>query len=192
MKGICPSLAAAMMLFVSASEAEAWWRVGLYHRWGYYHGAYYPTYYGAAPGYYSPATYPVTYAPVAYPAVCGATMPVAHATTTPYAAPQAAPPSQTAEPPAAAGKKPTITESRSRGGSYPAVAKDSDALPVGFWNATGRDLKLTVNGQPHLLRRNQALNLRLDRSFTWQRAGDEPHQEQLPDSQMSHEVILRP
>lgn len=190
MKRMYPMLAAGLMLLVWAGEAQAWWRFGVFHRWGYYHGAYYPAYYGAAyaPSYY----YPVAYAPASYPAICGAATPVALASATPYAAPKAAPPSQTAEPPAAAAKKPTIIESRSLGGSYPVVTKDAGTLPVGFWNATGHDVRLTVNGQSHLLRRNQALNLRLDRTFTWQQAGDEPRQEQVSDSQLSHEVIVRP
>jgi hypothetical protein len=184
-------LTAGLVVLLVPGLAQAW-RFGFFRPWGYYRSAYYPAYYGGA--YYPNYSYPTAaYVPYsAYPAGC-AVMPAALATTTPYAVPKAAPPSQTPEPPTASSpKKPTITESRSLGGSYPAASSEIGSLPVGFWNATGRDVSLTVNGQTHSLRRNQALNLRLDRTFTWQLAGGEARQENVPDSQLSHEVILRP
>lgn len=177
---------AGLVLLILPALAHGWWRGGFFHRGGYYRAAYYGGYYGGY-GYY-----PVTYAPIyaAYPATCGMSLPVAVMPTT-YATPRPAPPSESSEPPTASTKKgPTITESRSLGGTYSSTADKAGPLRVGFWNITGKDVNLKVNGQSHIVPRNRILNLRLDRSFTWQ-AGSEAKQEQVADNLTTHEVILR-
>lgn len=182
---------AGIVLLILPTLAHGWWRWGVFHRGGYYRTAYYGSYYGGL--YYPDSYFPVTYAPshAVYPAACGASLPVAVAPAT-HATPRAAPPSQTDEPPTASTKKgPTITESRSLGGTYPAMDEKAGTLQVGFWNITGKDVNLKVNGQSHVVPRNRTLNLRLDRNFTWQAGNSEAKQEQVADKQTAHEVILR-
>ncbi|MBM4067538.1 MAG: hypothetical protein FJ271_01130 [Planctomycetes bacterium] len=182
--------AAGLVLLIIPSLAHGWWRWGGFHhryyRAAYYGGAYYGGY-GYYPVAYAPA-YAATYG--VYPAACGVSLPVATAPT--YATPQAAPPSQSNEPPMAATKKgPTITESRSLGGNYASMDDKTGPLRVGFWNISGKDVNLKVNGETHLVPRNRTLNLRLDRSFIWQAGTNDAKQEQIAESQTTHEVILR-
>lgn len=182
--------AAGLVLLILPTLAHGWWRWGVFHRGGYYRTAYYGGGYYGGYGYY-----PVAYAPdyAFYPATCGMAMPVATATPAAFATTRPAPPSQTSEPPAAASTKkgPTITESRSLGGAYPSTDEKTGVLRVGFWNITGKDVSLKVNGETHVVPRNRTLNLRLDRSFTWQTGAGDPKQEQVADTQTTHEVILR-
>jgi hypothetical protein len=106
----------------------------------------------------------------------------------PYAAPKSAPPSQTGEPPTDA-TKPKVTESRSHGVKY-AAAKDNRCR-VGFWNITGRDVTILVEGQSRSLARNQSLTLELARTFQWQLDGRQ-QAERIPDGQGTYEIVLRP
>src|SRR5262249_35153469 len=130
-----------------------------------------------APAYYAPAYrlsyYPAVYWPQpAYQYACPTTMPAIYypaAPLSPYAQPRPAPPSGTPEPPLQnpLQRSPKITESRyaSREGE---VAKEPPAAPkeyckVGFWNLTGKDVTLLVDGKSHSLRRNHAVTLDLSR-----------------------------
>jgi hypothetical protein len=112
-----------------------------------------------------------------------------------YAQPKAAPPSETKEPPL--DKKmpgpPQVIESRSF-----SVAEDKEpakggkgVCKVGFWNATGRDVKLVVNGQEHALARNRSLTLTLDREFAWHLDGQAAQKESVPDNRTAYEVVVR-
>ncbi len=100
-----------------------------------------------------------------------------------YATPTPAPPSTTAEPPTQAKPRraPAVHESRSLStGSANAVSRgrpEQGRCRAGFWNVTGRDLKLTVNGQQRFLPRDRALTLEVDRQFSWQMDNHPPHQE---------------
>lgn len=116
----------------------------------------------------------------------------------PYAAPVAAPPSgapaaQTKEPPLGAtpGKGPTITESRSSAAVAGAAATAGAKCKVGFWNLTGRDVTLKIDGQPRTLPRDRAVTLELTRAFVWQVDQGEPSSEQVPMDEAFHEVIIR-
>ena len=84
--------------------------------------------------------------------------------------------------------------SRTRGGLYPAQA--TEAAPgrckVGFWNITGRDLTLTINGQARTLPKDRAVTVELERNFVWQITGRDPHSERVPEEMSVFEVILRP
>jgi hypothetical protein len=148
------------------------------------HGGY------AAYSYYPVLTPVLYYTPVylAAPAVCAVPSPV---TAPVYATPRPAPPSSpsTGEPPLGSALKraPTFNESRS-GSKYPPM---DDRCQVGFWNISGRDLTLKVNGQSRLLLRNRALTLELGRDFVWQIDSREPQRQQVPADQASFEVILR-
>ncbi len=171
---------------LAAGPAQAVW----FGHSGRTSGYYYPTttyyYYPQAVPYYCP---PV----VAQPG--GDLMPVPIYGKQ-YAQPQAAPPSQSKEPPL--DKKmpaaPQVIESRSfsaadEKGAGPASGKG--ACKVGFWNATGRDVKLVVNGTAHTLARNRSLTLTLDREFAWHLEGQPAQQELVPDNRTAYEVVVR-
>ena len=100
----------------------------------------------------------------------------------------------TNEPPVLPKQAPAIFESRTRGGLYPAQA--TEAAPgrckVGFWNITGRDLTLTINGQARTLPKDRAVTVELERNFVWQITGRDPHSERVPEEMSVFEVILRP
>ena len=110
------------------------------------------------------------------------------------APPSAAPDGQTKEPPlgSAAKKGPTITESRSSAASGGGSASAPGAMcKVGFWNLTGRDITLKIDGQTRTLARDRAVTLELARSFVWQADQSEPSREQVPMDEAFHEVIIR-
>jgi hypothetical protein len=163
---------------LSASPAEAfngrlgWWRTP-------------PTvsYYYVAPLYY--------YCPPLGPTV----IPVPDASSG-WARPTAAPPSQTAEPPLqrkAAGdpRMPVITASHALGTFTPGKSPTPDRCRVGFWNLTGRDVTVQVEGKSVVVLRDKAVTLDLDRQFIWQIAGQTQHIERVPEGQPTYEVIMR-
>ncbi len=93
---------------------------------------------------------------------------------------------------------PAVHESRS-GSSLVAAKqvargqnKEGGRCRAGFWNVTGRDLTLTVNGQQHLLRRDRALTLEVERQFTWQRDNQPLNKEQISADRNILEIVLRP
>jgi hypothetical protein len=112
----------------------------------------------------------------------------------PLATPVPAPPSpagQTNEPPlgSTSFKGPTISESRSQAATNPGLVKEK--CKVGFWNLTGQDITLKVDGQPRLLPRDRAITLELGRAFVWQVNQREPSSERVPAEDNFHEVIIR-
>jgi hypothetical protein len=109
-----------------------------------------------------------------------------------YAVPRSAPPSQTGEPPLESGSgKPTVTESRSHGAKYASAKAKDDRCRVGFWNITGKDVTIVVDGKSRSLARNQAVTMELARTFTWQIDGRQ-RDERVPDGQTTLDIILRP
>jgi len=125
----------------------------------------------------------------------------------PYAAPIAAPPSAVSAPVAAPTcspepplqQAPAATESRS---PAPAAfntyfaAQTSDQPPrgrvaVGFWNLSGSDVTLTINGETRLLRRGKKLQLELGRQFVWRVNDREPQAERVPDKEAGLEIVIR-
>lgn len=147
----------------------------------------------------SPATYYPS--PVVYwgPSYC--TPVVGQPLFMPYAQPLAAPPSekknagtgmQSTEPPTQSNSKqpPKIVESRSLGGAQ-VTSKDQDRCKVGFWNVSGKDVSLTIDGQAKTLAKNRALTVELGRVFVWQIDQREPTTEQVPADQAFYEVIIR-
>jgi hypothetical protein len=173
------ALSAGLVLLGATSSAQAWW-VG-WGGWGYRPAYYGPVYCGPAYAYYP--VYPV-YAYV------------------PLAVPSPAPPSRQQSPPANPAtrkdaaptgdplkKGPTITESRSLGG---AIAKGSgQRCKVGFWNLTGRDVTLKIDGQTRQLPRDRAVTLEIGRAFVYQVDQGQSVTESVPEEELFHEVILR-
>ena len=177
---------AAFVLLGTTSSAHAWWGWRLWGH-GYYGSAYYgPAYYSAA--YYAPAYY--------YPVfpVCSTILPVAP----PALAPdkklaETVPNPTTKEPPAGnmLKKGPTVTEARSMARDYARNGDGREHCKVGFWNVTGRDVTLKIDGQPRLLPKDRAVTLELGRSFNWQVDQEQAVTEHVPAEQPFHEVILR-
>src|SRR5262249_23609617 len=131
-------------------------------------------------GYYYPVTYyyPVAVAVAPPASYCAPTVSVQPATVYPagplvygngYAQPQPAPPSGTAEPPLANKvpmAPPKVIESKSFApGNGTGNAK---GVKVGFWNISGRDVKLVINGKTHIVPRDRNLTVSVSREFTWQ------------------------
>jgi len=169
--------------------------------------AYTTSYYGSA--YYTPSYLISYYAPTyyapqpaylySYPYQCPPMMPAVaypYPGHVPYAQPRPAPPSGTPEPPLdRPGRSPKITESRYVGGDTGKVDKPpapGESCRVGFWNLTGRDVTLVVDGKTHFLRKDHALTLDLGRQFTWKRDQGEARNERVPADQNTHEIVLRP
>jgi hypothetical protein len=75
-------------------------------------------------------------------------------------------------------------------GASSAASPGKDRLKVGFWNLTGRDITLTVDGKTRTLAKNRSLSLELGREFSWQVDRWPAHIERVPDG-LAHEVVLR-
>jgi hypothetical protein len=195
-------LTAGLLAVVGASPTQAffWGRspaipVPSAYRTAYYAPSYAPSYWG---GVYcvpvAPAYSSVGIPAVAMPSVAIPAPPVAP----PWAQPRPAPPSgSTAEPPLGKGdsRAPKITESRyaGTGAATPqsAAPLGKTYLKVGFWNVTGRDVTLVIEGKTHRLPRDRALTIEVPHRFPWTLEGATPRSEEVPASQTSHEIVLR-
>jgi hypothetical protein len=62
---------------------------------------------------------------------------------------------------------------------------------VGFWNLSGHDVVLRVDGQPHLLALGQRLKLELGRRFVWKVGDYEAQVEQMPAGIPTMELVIR-
>jgi hypothetical protein len=181
---------AVLCLFLSGPEAHGMgWR--LFRGSSYSH----PVYLYRAPTvtYYTPA--PVY---VASPVVCQPVAVVTPPRPLVYAVPTPAPPSQTVEPPMKTAPRgaPKITESRSSVVSEVSLNDSlevgiADRCRVGFWNASDRDLRLSIDGQVHILPRNRSITLTLGRRFTWSIDARPARTETVPDDGSTHEVVIR-
>jgi hypothetical protein len=63
---------------------------------------------------------------------------------------------------------------------------------VGFWNITGRDVTLSIDGRTRNLAKDRAITVDVERSFTWQVNDGALHTERVPTEQNTFEVIIRP
>jgi hypothetical protein len=193
---------AAVLLLPAAGRAN----FGLFRRpltttTTYYYPA--PVVVPAYPAYYYPA-----YTAPAVPVCPPPTPPVAAAPSRLYATPAPAPPSGTAEPPLAPGRssaeppRPGVNvQSESRkvsAGLYdtyfvgsPGGRAAGDRCAVMFWNLSGRDMTLTVDGRTVSLPARQSLRLDLRRDFTWGVLGREPQRQQVPETEGGLEVVIR-
>ena len=179
-------LAGALLLSLSASAQAFGWRWGRpAYQASYYYHPYVPVYY----------SYPICTTIV--PVVGIPHMPPATKT-----GPVQTPVPQTKEPPAAANtdtpplanpirKAPTVTEARSMSSNLIQASNTKERCKVGFWNLTGRDITLKIDGQPRTLAKDRAITLELDRAFAWQIDDGASVNERVPTEQPFHEVILR-
>jgi hypothetical protein len=147
------------------------------------------------PSYYYPA--PVAYYYVAPPAYYCAPVIRAVPAVGPYAQPTPAPPSSNREP--ALKKKtlepPKVSESQSLSISadktVPVVVDSKGCCRVGFWNVTGREVTLIIDGQTYVVPRDRNLTLKLARQFSWRVQGREPQTERVSDDKVNHEIVVR-
>jgi hypothetical protein len=87
-------------------------------------------------------------------------------------------------------------ESRSYYESYPVDPRSSDKpvgdrCPVGFWNLTGHDVALTVDGKSHVLAAGKNLKLELARQFIWKMANHDPQTERIAVDTPGLEIVIR-
>ena len=121
-----------------------------------------------------------------------------------FANPMAAPPSPTAEPPVQKKvemppaktsidpRMPVIVTAHTLG-TGAALSKTPlaiDRVRVGFWNLSGRDVTLTVDGKAWALPKDRAVTLDLERQFAWQVEGRSQHVERVAEGQSTHEVVI--
>ncbi len=147
-------------------------------------------------------------APVLVPAAPPPPACVAPASPLPaFAAPAPAPPSGSPEPPLAKPSGPPMPPAQPsayQAASPAAGARSYDTYPlavrgaatgercsVSFWNLTGRDVVLRVEGRTQVLPRGQSLTRELPRSFAWQVDGGEQRTEQVSAKDGGLEVVLR-
>jgi hypothetical protein len=181
--------------YYASSYYPSYYRASSYYPSYYYASSYYPSYYYApAPVvryYYASTPVYVEPAEVCVTPVVGA------APTSGYAQPYPAPASTTKEPPVDKKKlpPPKVTESRSFSPSDPmnvtAADGTSKGVRVGFWNITGRDVTLTVNGKAMVVPANRNLTLTVSREFSWYLDGQTAREERVPDDKSAHEIVLR-
>jgi hypothetical protein len=73
----------------------------------------------------------------------------------------------------------------------PGKAISLDRCRVAFWNLSGRDVQLTVEGKSWTLARNREMTLDLGRSFAWQVGDGVQHVERVPDGEAAFELVIR-
>jgi hypothetical protein len=63
---------------------------------------------------------------------------------------------------------------------------------VDFWNLTGKDLVLQVNGEaPLVLPRNKNLPVAAGHQFTWQVEGHETQTTRVPNGEPTLQIVIR-
>lgn len=103
-----------------------------------------------------------------------------------FAVPDAAPASPKADTQkASSDKAPVIIATRGT------ASVAGERLKIGFWNLTGRDITLTVEGKSRTLAKNRSLSLELGREFSWQVERAPAHIERVPEGLAVHEVVIR-
>ena len=150
--------------------------------------------------YYTPIYYaPI---PVVTPApilIASPIIPVAPASPLPptpvYAQPTPAPASSPV-PPTAPNRVQSLKTSEGEYDIHYVSFSTSDRLPgprcsVIFWNLTGRDLTLYVDGQAHRLPAQRSLKLNLPHDFSWNKENSLSHRQQVPAQEGGLEVVLR-
>jgi ligand-binding SRPBCC domain-containing protein len=93
--------------------------------------------------------------------------------------------------------QPKVTESRALYYDAFSVATQGSEKPSGescsvaFWNLTGRDVTLKLDGQAQTLPRGQRLTRSPAREFVWQIDGREPHTQRVPLGEVGLEIVIR-
>ena len=189
--------AAVVVLFV-------WPLAGLAHGWG--HGGRVVTaYYYPAPVLQVPisAVMPAVPCPVAVvpsaPVVRAPVLPTP--APRPLATPAPAPPSSGPVNPSSPStppmnQVPAVGESRALYQPTAAVTESSsragtEKARVGFWNLSGRDVVLRVDGRSHFLAQGTCLKLDVARTFAWKVGDYDTQVEQMPGRVASMELVIR-
>ena len=113
-----------------------------------------------------------------------------------YANPIPAGPSQTGEPPLSQPPMPPAKVSNELGAPVVVTARSQTAarrelVRVGFWNLSGRDVRLTIEGKTWMLPRDRAITLDVERSFAWQIDQRTQRVERIADAETTYEVVIR-
>jgi hypothetical protein len=66
-----------------------------------------------------------------------------------------------------------------------------DRCPVGFWNLTGHEITLMVDGKSHFLAAGKNLKLQLARQFIWKRESYDPQTERIAADTPGLEIVIR-
>jgi hypothetical protein len=136
----------------------------------------------------------VPMAPHAIPGPVPRQAPLSAPSAAPLAAPSAAPPSTGPIPP---GKnQPEVTESRSYYEAFKVrpISLDQPTgnhCALGFWNLTGRDVTVSVDGKPQVIPQGKSLRVQVARQFVWQMSGHEALTEKVPAENSGLEIVLR-
>ena len=124
---------------------------------------------------------------------------------TSYARPTAAPPSaplggtpapEPAKPTAPAIKPPVVSEFRNYYDVYAVTPSDSrppasDRCSATFWNLTGKDQFLRIDGTDHKLSAGKNLVIGVNRNFIWKMEGRDPQSERISAGEWALEVVIR-
>jgi hypothetical protein len=180
------TLALTVLLFLPLSASAHGYGWGRMNSAGYYC---YP-----APLCWDPCAIYIPSCPPTGVIAPGSPTPVPGAPSGPLAPPTAAPPS--AGPLNPDKSKPDVTESRSYYESFSVPPQPTDKLrddrcAIGFWNLTGRDVTVSVEGHAHSLPRGKNLKLQVGRQFVWRVEGHEPQSETVPKENSGVEIVLR-
>jgi hypothetical protein len=62
---------------------------------------------------------------------------------------------------------------------------------VGFWNLTGHELTVKIDGQPHTLAVDKNLQVAVPRHFVWQVEGRDPQTENIAQGECALEIVIR-
>lgn len=139
-----------------------------------------------------PAALPVFVPPPCAPTTAGTAPPRIFATPTP--APPTTP-ATTPPPPAATSPAPGVSESRYPDASVATVRDSRSAVAprcsVGFWNQSGRDVILRIDGQPRILSRGEGVTIDLPHRFVWQVDERTAQMENVPAQQTTVDLVIR-
>jgi len=148
-------------------------------------------YYYPAPWVVVPEVVPV-YVPVVPAPVCAPAAPAVNLAVPTPAPPTSSPAPVTPAPPSAS-PRPGVSETPAPSTSYYAGpgGTESNTCTVVFWNLSGRDVTLTVDGTRRPLPPGKGVTLDLPRRFTWQTENRAPQQEQVASGNVGMEIVIR-
>lgn len=150
------------------------------------------SYYVPTVSYYVPST-PVYYvaptvvAPTVVAPVAACAVPAV--TSTPAVVTRPAP--LLANPIPAPASQPSTSRSSGTQVSYYNAPADGERVRVGFWNVSGREVVLQVNGAAYTLAAGRAVTLSVPRQFVWQVDQNQAQSEAVPASRSNYEIVIR-
>jgi hypothetical protein len=71
------------------------------------------------------------------------------------------------------------------------IKPTADRCSVGFWNLTGKELTLKIDGQTRTVAAGKSLTLDLARQFVWQVMGREAQNSTVPTADLGVEIVIR-